>query len=99
VAECTVHIDPAHAHRTAELLALPSRIAVLAQVQQVLHAPATVRLHYLDSGLGIEVELHQPLHADEPARLEQAVRATLGASVRLGRVRIVATPPAPPGPA
>jgi hypothetical protein len=68
---------------------------VLAQVQQVLHAPATVRLHYLDSGLGLEIDLHAPLPGDEPARLEQAVRATLGANVRLGSVRIVATPPAP----
>jgi cation diffusion facilitator family transporter len=95
VAECTVHIDPAQAHRTAQLLALPARTAVLAQVQQVLHAPATVRLHYLDSGLGLEIDLHAPLPGDEPARLEQAVRATLGANVRLGSVRIVATPPAP----
>ena len=88
VAECTVHIDPAHAHRTEHLLGLPARPQVMALVREVVPQVAVVRLHYLDSGLEVEVELAQPLPPDEMAALENALRARLEPCARLHRLSI-----------
>ena len=92
VAECTVHIDPAHAHLIHRLLELPSREQVLALVRQVVPEPATVRLHYLDAGLEVEVELQAPL--DDPARacLQQILHDRLGAVTRLHRLSMRGAP-------
>lgn len=88
VAECTVHIDPIHARRTARLLELPPRPDVLLQVLPLLPAPATLRLHYLDTGLDVEVELQATLPAADLARLEQTLHDNLARVTRVNQVQI-----------
>lgn len=88
VAECTVHIDPVHARRTGRVLELPPRDEVVALVHRVLDEPATVRLHYLDTGLEVEVDLASSRPAAELLRLEQALRALLAPTTRLGSIQL-----------
>lgn len=88
VAECTVHIDPAHARKLGMVLALPSRTVVTALVHQVVPATSTLRLHYLDTGLDVEVDLPPATPAANGPELEQRLRETLGPALRLGAVTV-----------
>ena len=88
VAECTVHIDPVHAHRIGPLLALPPRVEVERLLAPLLPMPTGLRLHYLDSGLELELDLQVVLSTTEQARLQQAVHDTLAAHTRVQRVTL-----------
>lgn len=81
VAECTVHIDPAHARKLGRVLELPTRSKVTVEVLQVFPDALGVRLHYLDDGLEVEVELPHPLPSGERAQKHATLiekLATLG---------------------
>ena len=88
VAECTVHIDPVHAHRMGPLLTLPARPEVEALLAPLLPANTQLRLHYLDMGLEVDLDLPTPLPSPEQAALAQTVHDVLARHTRLHRVTL-----------
>jgi cation diffusion facilitator family transporter len=88
VAECTVHIDPVHAHRIGPLLTLPARPQVQALLAPWLPANTSLRLHYLDTGLEVDIDLPTAMPFAELTQLETAVRDTLTQNTHLSRVTL-----------
>ena len=88
VAECTVHIDPVHAHRIGPLLSLLARPEIETLLAPLLPAAVELRLHYLDIGLEVDIDLPDSLPPAELARLAHVVHEALVRHTRLNRVTL-----------